>query len=307
MASPTDLGFGDYLKEAFRYRPHVPLLGRLPLNLVGLAGFAVAGLFNPGFWFLGAAFEIAYLMGLSSAKRFRNLVHGQRLLAQRETFEQRLERTFHQLSPASQARYRKLWDNCTRAIGVTQTLDNDFLGMADQRSSGLNQLLAIFLKLLTSREVMLDTLERSKVGDLEVEIAKVEARLAKEPEETPLRKSLQGTLEIQRKRLENFQKAEQSLALIDAELERIEQNVVLIGEEAAMTGRAEVLTDKLDTVTSALSETNRWLEQNAAIFGGLDTDPILAPTPTSLPRAPEPPRPSTTRQGAAPKPPTVRM
>jgi hypothetical protein len=305
MANP-DLGFGDYLKEAFKWKPAMPLLGRLPLNWLGLGGFLVAGLFNPGFWFLGAALEVAYLMGMSSAKRFQKLVHGQRLLAQRETFEQRLERTYKQLAPPAQARYRRLWDSCKRAIGISQVLENDFTGLNDQRMTGLSQLLAIFLRLLTSRELMQDTLQRADIRQVEAEVAKVEQRLAKEPADSPLHRSLQGTHEIQKKRLENFQRAEQSLALIEAELERIEQHVVLIGEEAAMTGRTEALTDRLDSVTSALSETNRWLEQNAEIFGDIETDPILSPTPAALPRAPMTEQPQGGNR-AGPLGPTVGM
>ncbi len=64
-------------------RPHgqVPLLGRLPLNKMGLAAFAVLGLWNPGFWFLGAAGELAYLFLKATSPRFQNLIEGERLLA----------------------------------------------------------------------------------------------------------------------------------------------------------------------------------------------------------------------------------
>ena len=60
MASEK-LSFGDYVKEAFLRRVEVPGLGGMPLNVLVVAAFAVLGLANPGFWFLGAALEGLYL------------------------------------------------------------------------------------------------------------------------------------------------------------------------------------------------------------------------------------------------------
>ena len=76
----SSLGYLDYLKAAFRWRARIPGLGRMPINAMGLAAFAVLGLANPGFWFLGAAAEVVYLLWLSSSDRFQNLVDGERLV-----------------------------------------------------------------------------------------------------------------------------------------------------------------------------------------------------------------------------------
>ena len=73
--------------------------------------------------------------------------------------------------------------------------------------------------------------------------------------------------------------------MIDAELERIEQQVVLIREEAAVSGKADILSRRLDSVSSTLTETNRWMEQNAEIFGELGADP-LGSAPADLPEIP---------------------
>ena len=98
-------------------------------------------------------------------------------------------------------------------------------------------------------------------------------------------RSLTGMIEIQRRRMENLERARESLAVIDAELERIEQQVVLLREESAVSGKAELLSSRLDAVTGALSETNRWMEQNAQIFGELGADP-LGSAPVDLPDLP---------------------
>ena len=63
-----------YLSAAFVARPRIPGLGQVPVNLIGLAGAGILGLANPAFWFLGLGLEVAYLFGLASNRRFRDIV-----------------------------------------------------------------------------------------------------------------------------------------------------------------------------------------------------------------------------------------
>ena len=81
MTTPT-YGFWDYVKAAFLRRAHLPGLGHMPLNLTGIAGIALLGLWNPGFWLLGAAIEVAYLVLKASSPRFQKLLQGEALLRQ---------------------------------------------------------------------------------------------------------------------------------------------------------------------------------------------------------------------------------
>lgn len=283
------LGFGDFMKEAFRRRAHVPVLGSLPLNYLLLAGAAVLGLANPGFWLLGIALEVSYLFGKSTSARFQKLVQGERLLAAKKSWEEQVQEAVDQLEPSSRERYHRLLTQCQRILGISETLDSGGLdSLRQMRTGGLNQMLWIFLRMLSSREILAENLARIAPEALEKDIAKLEKRLgglSPSPDGEPdsaLVRSLRGTLEIQQRRLENLERSRQSLAVIDAELERIEHQVVLLREESAMGGKAEFLSSRLDTVTDALGETNRWLEQNAGIFGELGADP-LGQAPADLP------------------------
>ncbi len=282
----SQLGYLDYLKAAFRRRANVPGLGRMPVNQMGLAAFAVLGLANPGFWFLGAAPEVAYLLWLSSSERFQKLVDGERLAADKESYISRLDDAVSRLSPESQKRYHRLLYECRKIVGISENLDPDAPeSMRALRGSGLNQLLWIFLRLLNSREVLNDNLASVNRDKIEAEVHKLEKRLAAAGDDAALARSLQGTLDIRKKRLENLDAAERSRTVINAELERIEQQVVLIREESAVKGKAEILSDRLESVTSALNETNSWMEQNAEIFGRLGADPIGS-APADLPELP---------------------
>lgn len=307
MSRDVPLGFGDYLKAAFWRRIPVPGMGAMPMNQLALGAFAVLGLANPGFWLLGAAAELAYLFALSSNQRFQNLVRAERLSAGQEVAQVRLQRAIDNLNPESRRRYARLLAQAREIAEPALRLDDAGgpVKLQEVRSGGLSQLVWIFLRLLLSREAVIETLGRVDRQRVESEIQKLEKKLEDTAEDSPLQRSMRGTLEIQQKRLENLQRAEDSRRIIDAELERIERQVELIREEAALTNRPEVLSDRLDSVSVTLNETNRWMEQHAEIFGGLSgletgslsADPLsadpLAAAPEDLPvvtEIPEPPK-----------------
>jgi hypothetical protein len=277
MPGGDELTYFDYVKAAFRHRLRVPLLGRMPLHVMTLGLFAVLGIANPGFWLLGAATEVAYLWALSSNERFRTLVRGERLLAARADYEAQVARSLSRLSADSQQRYRRLLEQAGQIVGISQTLqdtsgDDTLASMVTLRTGGLNQLLWIFMRLLTSHELLRQNLERVDRKQLEKEVANLAAKVGAEPADSALSRSLAGTLEIQKKRLENLIKAADSLAVVSAELDRIEHQMKLIREETAVSGKAELLSGHLDLVSSTLSDTNRFLEQNAEIFGSVGLD-----------------------------------
>ncbi len=272
MAS-GELGYFDYLKEAFAWRHRLPLLGRLPLNYLGIAAFAVLGLANPGFLLLGAAAEVAYLAVAAGNPRFQKVIDARRMTNAQHQQDQRIEQTLARLGTKSRQRYAMLLAQCREVLGISAALDDGGLqSIQHMRTGGLNQLLWIFVRLLTSRELLTSTVARTDRAAVAAEVAELETRIQNTAEDSTLGRSLRGSHEIQSKRLENLDRAETNLTVIDAELGRIEHQVALLREETAVSGKAEVLSQRLDTVTGALHETNRWMEQHAEIFGALDVD-----------------------------------
>lgn len=283
------LGFWDYVKAAFRRRVRVPLLGEMPTNQMALGVLAVLGIANPGFWLLGAAGELAYLAGLASSRRFQKLIDGERLMAAQEGWEGRVHEAVQRLEPASQERYRRLLTQSRAVLGLSEALGDDSLGSyRDLRSRSLNQMLWIFLRLLASREVIEENAARVDLGALDWEIEGLGARLAElDPEkDAALIRSLEGTLVIQQKRRENRARAGANLAVVDAELERIERQVELIREESAISGKPEALSARLDAVTHTMTDTSRWIDEHADFFTSLAGDED-GRTMVNLPRIPE--------------------
>ncbi len=284
MASEP-LTYWDFVKAAFSRRIQVPLLGAMPLNQMGLLAFLLLGFVNPGFWFLGAALELGFLGLRSASRRFQKLVEGERLLARQRGWEASVQRAFAQLPPSAQLRYQALLKRCGQILGITTPADATGM-LADLRAGTLNQLLWLFLRLLSSRELIVATLEQVKEDELKQDVQRLEERLAAAEAGSPLARSLQATLEIQRKRLDNLATARTNLAVVEAELERIEQQVRLIGEESAVAGGPDFLSARLDAVSSTLLETSRWMDQHAEFFRSLGGEEEAVPA--VLPRLPEP-------------------
>ena len=292
------LSYWDYVRAAWRFRPRLGWLGQMPVNKMALAAFALLGVVNPGFWLLGLAGEIAYLGFLSSNASFQKLVQGEQLLQRQVGWEGKLQQVAAALSPDSQARYRRLLGQCGMILGISEKTAQESLGsLQDLRAGGLNQLLWLFLRLLSSRELIIANLAQVDRATLEADVARIRDRLALTQAESPLARSLQATLDIQSKRLENLNRARTSLDVIDAELERVEQQVRLIREEIAVGGGPDQLSARLDAVTSTMAETTRWMDQNAELLGTLATDDAEV---GALPRLPEAP-------AAVPPPPPARQ
>lgn len=260
------LSYWDVVKAAFWKPVRSRVLGAMPLTQMLLVSCGLAGFFNPGFWLLGLAAIVALVGGRSSSARFQKLMEAERLAARAEGAEDRMQKAYERLQPASQSRYRALVLQCREILGMGGGIDEGKI--SDFRAGNLSQLLWLFLRLLASREGIQDTVARVDRKQLEANIGTLKSRLgaAGDPDGA-LARSLKATLEIQEKRLVNLDNAANSLAVIDAELERIETQVRLVREEAAMSGGSpDMLSARLDAVSSTLLETSRWMDQHSELF-----------------------------------------
>lgn len=302
--------YWDYVKAAFWKPVRSRVLGAMPLTQMLLASFGLAGFINPGFWLLGLAGVVAFVGGRSASERFQKLVEAERLQARSVNAEDRMKLAYDRLQPASQARYRALVVVCREVLGLGAASGEG--GLTDFRAGNLNQMLWLFLRLLASRESITDTIARVDRRQLESGLESLKSRLAAAGDpEGALARSLRATLEIQEKRLANLDSATNNLAVIDAELERIEQQVRLVREESAVSRSPEALSARLDAVSSTLSETSRWMDQHSDLMSdmtSLDLDAASVPqiprTPGERPLEPEAEEPA---EDQRPRPPRPRM
>jgi hypothetical protein len=263
------LGFLDYVKAAFHWKVNLRALGHFPLNKILLVGFAILGFVNPGFWFIGIAFELAYLLALSGSERFQKLVQGTLLQQSQVKLAEKQTQLLASIDKASQDRYRRLAQACQGILQMSKNNANP-LGLQGVSQTDLNQLLWIFLRLLSSQQRINQIISQTARKDLELEIQSLTDKLAQETENSPVYRSLKGTLEIQTRRLENRIKAEESLKVAESELERIEKQVTLITEETTVSSDPEILSVRLDGVMQSLQGTTQWMSEHGEFFGSLE-------------------------------------
>lgn len=248
----------------------------MPLNLLGLAAIGIFGFVNQGIWLLGLGLEAAYLMMLASNARFQKVVNGQWMMQSRPSEKPApaltSEDLLGRLSLESRERFARLQQQCREILKLHEGPESA-ASMADVKSDSLNQMLAIYARMLNLRERIRETLAKTQRKDLASDIEALTEKISKAPETSSLRRALQGTMEIQQARLQNLDKSVENLKYTETELDRIEKQVSLIAEEAAVSKSPEQISMSLDGVVSSIQQTNKWMTDNSSIL-----DMVSAPT-----------------------------
>ena len=272
----SELSYIDYVKAAFNLKLGFGPLGGLSLNRLLLTGFAILGIAHPGFWLLGLGLESAYLLFLPGNPRFQNIVKGQQMLQTAGRREIGPEDLLVTLSPSARRIFQDLAEKCNK-LTVSAS---DAAGALDElKAARLNELLWVFLKLLVSNEKMSKLLEQTSIAKIESEIKQISEKLEEAGESSPLHRSLQSTLEIHERRLDNLKRASENIKVASAEIERIKTQVALLTEENAVSADPAAFTSRLDGVTQSLQETSRWMSDNSDLFASFDEAPPSAGCP----------------------------
>jgi hypothetical protein len=264
-------GLWTYVKAAFNARP----IGMfIPPNWIGLAGIALAGLLNPGFWAIGAGLELAYLFGLSSSKRFQRVVDGSAKLEDREQWQQKLQTIVAQLDPDDRERFVNLQRRCYTII--EQQRQNGETPELELQGEGLSKLLWIYLRLLRTRQSLLRIiresldLDRGRGEPLDKRLKRLSGEVQSPSISPDLRKSLEGQLEILQQRMEKRRESRDKLAFLDAELVRIEEQVELLREQAVMSTTPAAVSERIDHIAGTLTDTQQWVRDQQQIMGNVD-------------------------------------
>jgi hypothetical protein len=262
-------GFLDYVNAAFNARPFGMLI---PPNWIGLAAVGLLGLIEPGVWVLGAGLEFGYLLFLSNSERFRRTVDASRHvpLSPRDELTGRIAKGLLTLDPRERARYQAVAERCQSIIELQIAHAPGVVGVEAQQE-GLSRLTWMYLRLLLARQAI-ERVHRdiASTGDLPEALARLERRLATEPLDEQLRRSLEGQADILRQRIAHRADAGRQMTYIDSELARIEQQVELIREQAALSTDPVVLSQRIDEIAATLGGTSQWIRDQQQIFGGME-------------------------------------
>lgn len=193
-------------------------------------------------------------------------------------FVRRRDTLLNSLSLSRRERYSRLAAVC-RDI-ETASADNMLASAdhgADPRLRKLDELMWTYLRLLGIEESIEQFLETERREDLPGIVKDAEAEVARLTSEVDdlKAKADNGTLETRRrylgsrverlevlhKRQQRIQQAQENLALVVSEQDRLDQQIKLIRADAVATKNAEALTARIDATVEHLDQTNKWLSE----------------------------------------------
>jgi hypothetical protein len=258
--------------------PHHAALGLLTLG----AGFLSANLL--GLIVGGTLYALGWIY-LPDLPFFRGWVDRRGENARRAAelqrvaeFVRRRDALLDSLSSSRRERYGRLAAVC-RDI-ETAGVDNPLASAdptTDPRLRKLDELMWTYLRLLGIEESVERFLESERREDLpgilkdsEAEASRLTADLEAlkikgpgtglETKQRYLGSRLER-LEVLRKRQQRLQQAQENLALVVSEQDRLDQQIKLIRADAVATKNAEALTARIDATVEHLDQTNKWLSE----------------------------------------------
>jgi hypothetical protein len=261
--------YWGYLAAAFNARPFGMFVAP---NWIGLAAFGLLGMTNPGFWLIGAGAEVAYLIGLSGSRRFQQTVDRRAAGQSESAWQKKHDELVGRLADQDQARYVALVTRC-RAV-LDQLSQHDRLGasMAVQ-SENLSRLTWVYLRLLLARRGMLRVLRDpglDETMEIETKLKDLKARLAAPDLSDDLRRSLSSQADILAQRVDQRKGGRERLAFLESEIERIQEQVELLREQAAMATGSEGLSQRIDEIAATLGGTTQWISDQQRVLGSMD-------------------------------------
>jgi len=273
-------GLWDYLKAAFNARP----MGMfIPPNWVGLTAFGLFGFMNPGFWLLGAGLELGYLYTLISSKRFRRVVDGRFANIKKQTGKVQLGELLSRLGTEEREAYGAMVKRCHGILGQQSRGGKSPAGIAAQ-GEGFNRLLWIYVRLLLTRQALRRLTEEGGEAE-EKRIAErrkeLDERLKQEGIPADLKQSLQGQLEILEQRLTKRREARDKLRFVEAEMQRLKEQVELLREQTLVSTSPETVSNRIDQITATLTGTTEWMGEQQRVLGQFED--LMEPPPLLWP------------------------
>jgi hypothetical protein len=242
-----------YLKQAFLVRPAVPGLGAFPANLLAVACFVILGFAHPGFWLLGLGLEAGFLAALASNRRFQRLVDGEARLSARATGDAEQQRQATRLSPDARQGLERLEARIAQAAAFYRETDGEDVAI-ESNLEAMRELRGVYLRLLVAKTYLTSPEIQSDESALRRAVAGLRGELDDAKLPPPLRESKAATLDILDRRLANLAHRERSLAEIESDLRRIEAQVDLAVENAALRGKPAAISANVGLVSQLLDD-----------------------------------------------------
>lgn len=272
------------LKRSFTWHWHLLGLG------TGVAFAVISGV--PVLWlpFIVAA-EAGYLGFLGLNPRFQNVLKakgrgGPPPLVTSPA--QRFQQLISFLSPGDVKRFETLQYRCAELLNLRKSMDakEGDSGADGFREGSLDRMLWLFLKLLHQRSGLDRFLGATQRDEIEKELQAAETQLATtqardkaaQLPEGRLTTSIRERITTIRERLDNHSKAAESLELVNAEIDKTEQQITHLCEVGMTMSDAAGLSGQIDSISASLQSSERIFSQEnfSHIFDDEPAPPLLS-------------------------------
>ena len=252
-----------YLEAAFTERWNLLLFGGAVAAAV-IAGFP--GVLLP----LVAAGEIYYLASMVSNDRFRAAIDAREAKARRaaETGDTRAayERIRRNLPAPLVARFDQLRDHCERLLTLAGTMRGPDARPEQGTRESLDRLLWGHLRMIWNAAKLSEFLDHTDEAAIATRVSELEGRLARLPpggsaDDGRIRATLEDHLRTSRERVENIAEARRKLAVLSAEIERLEAKIAALAEGAVARRDIGDLARRVDEVAEGVRQTDETMRR----------------------------------------------
>lgn len=264
MASPPSLG--KYLKAAFTWRWNLLAL------FAGVALSVVGPVPEVGFALLGAA-ELLYLSTLISIPKFRRAIDAASSGVKSSAFAEATEpqanlaEVLNQLGPGPRKRFLELRQRCLTLQGIAARIGGVQGPGQELRSSGLDKLLWVYLRLSLAQQGLWRFLEESDVKALEAQLLQLTKRREAPGIDERMLKSIIDAVATITLRIDNFQAAQRNSEFVDLELDRIENKILALSEMAVNNQNPDFISAQVDAVADSMTQTESAMRELDTLTG----------------------------------------
>lgn len=268
----------NYFKEFF-YSKYNAILAGCTLGIGLLSA-------HPFVLILGIVAYGLGLMFIHDSPWFRNIVDQKyseqdklQAYKQVEEFKARRAKQLQALTSSRRQKYLELVEvgKAIEQATSENTISSD--NTVDSRLQKIDELIWTFLKLLTIEQSLDLFIESERQDDLPKDVKEVESRLMELTQELETLKANPKTdasvmlskerlfnsygerRDVLNKRIARVEQAKANIEVVNAEQERLQQQVKLIRSDAIATRNTESLTSRIDASLEHLGETNKWLSE----------------------------------------------
>lgn len=263
-------GMIDYIKAAFNFKVPVRGVGGLPVNwlYMGLVG-GMAFVAWP-FALIGGAIEMTYLIAMISNPNFQRVIRSQQNDNNKMSKFEKMDEIFSELEYQQKRQSSNFNAQCKNILDIVKNLvgEKDPLGILKSYQDNLMELRMIYINLLT----MISNLEKSSnpesINDIMKKLEMYQREIDSLSPDCPAdrRSSLQGTIDIMKRRIEMISQLENKLNVANLELRRLDEQILLIKDQALLSNDSSVISMNLDATTSVIETHSEWVRENQILI-----------------------------------------